>query len=113
MALVAAMWGISGVVWGADNLRALPGAALSEGLWFAPEMFRVWLFVALMGAGIIAQIAGLWAKHTSWVILGVSAICGAGLLEYDPDLVVGQIAVAAGLLPLARRSPGKKSGGHG
>ena len=109
-AALAIALGASAVAWGA-GVQPVSADASPLVLRLAPETFRVWLFAVLTGAGIVMQIAGLLAKRPVLAVLGAGSVCCAGVLDYDPVLVVGQLAAVAALLPLTRRATQSRNTG--
>ena len=83
----------------ADTLSAPPGLQMV----FAPETTSALLFALLLGLGIVGQMAGRYYARRSASLIGAALVICAGLFDYDPVLVVGQLVIMAALWPNARQ----------
>lgn len=83
----------------ADVLSASPGLPLALASETAPAV----LFAILLGCGVVAQIVGRYRASRVAFLLGAGLVLGAGLLDRDPVLVVGQLLVVAALWPSVRK----------
>ena len=76
-----------------------PVPATASVVVLGPETTVAWLFAVIFGLGAAAQAAGMFCARRVLVPLGAAAVVGAGVLDQDPVLVVGQLALLAALRP--------------